>query len=481
MLEWLYLLCLLMLAAYGANNFLLALIYWFRPRQSAASHVSLPDSLPIVTIQLPIYNERYVVERLLAAVSALDYPRDRLQIQVLDDSTDETRAMVDRAAQRLRARGVWVEVLRHAHAAGFKAGALAAGTRGARGEFIGIFDADFLPPPDFLKRLLPYFANAQIGCVQARWGHVNPDYSLLTRLQVAGIDGHFIVEQEARNRMGWFIGFNGSAGIWRKTCIESAGGWRADTLTEDLDLSYRAQLAGWKFRFVSDVLVPAEVPAQMSAYKRQQFRWAKGSLQTFKKTLLPLWRARLPFVTKLQATIHLAGYLMHPLMFVAFLLALPMSLVHSPAFGLLPYLAVTMVGPFSLYAVAICHRSRSLINLLGTWLMLVVLGTGMSLNNSRAALEALLGTDSAFRRTPKFDLRARGDQWRAKRYALAHDAIVWLELSAAFAALALFVVQQVWTTWHAGEWLLVYALGYGYVSGLTLWHGFGRQWRRIVD
>ncbi|MBI3733999.1 MAG: glycosyltransferase, partial [Chloroflexi bacterium] len=433
MLEWLYLICLCLLAVYGANSAVLTLIYWFKPRQPApgeplaslslrptlgeGSGVREPAAWPTVTVQLPVYNERYVVERLLDAVGALDYPADRLQIQVLDDSTDETCAIIDRVTARLRARGKEVAVIRRARKTGFKGGALAAGTAEARGEFIAIFDADFLPPPGFLKQTIPHLSGARVGCVQTRWGHVNADYSLLTRLQAAGIDGHFMVEQEARNRMGWFIGFNGSAGVWRKACIESAGGWQTDTLTEDLDLSYRAQLAGWTFKFLTDVVAPAEVPAQMDAYRRQQFRWAKGSVQTARKLLPALWRAPLAPAVKLQGTLHLTGYLMHLLMVVAFVLTVPVSLVQSPVLALLPTLALTMVGPFGLYGTAVWRRSRSVLNLLGTLAMLVVLGTGMSINNARAAVEALLGINSAFRRTPKFDLRSRADQWRASRYS----------------------------------------------------------------
>ncbi len=482
MLEWIYVVCLLLLAACGANSFLLTLIYWFRPRKDTALVQWLPpavgEALPVVTIQLPIFNELYVVERLLGAVGRLDYPAAKLQVQVLDDSSDETSQIVQRAVARLRKRGMWIEVLRRRDSTGFKGGALAAAMDLARGELISIFDADFLPPRDFLKRVLPHFADPQVGCVQTRWGHVNANYSLLTQLQAAGIDGHFIVEQEARNRMGWFIGFNGSAGVWRKACIESAGGWSGATLTEDLDLSYRAQLAGWKFKFLSEVVVPAEVPAQIDAYKRQQFRWAKGSLQTAKRLLPRLWRAPLSLCVKVQGTFHLTGYLMHPLMVLVFLLALPMSIVHSPALWLLPYLAVAMIGPIALYGTAIAHSTRSVPTLIGTLLMQVVLGTGMSINNTKAAIEALAGIDSSFRRTPKFDLRSRADRWCTNPYSLPRDPIVWAELLAASLAFAIYLFGLIWPQWRASQWLLIYACGYGYVAGLSLWQGWGRELSR---
>lgn len=477
MVAWLYTACLLCLAIYGLNSLWLTFLYWFNPRKQNESQpiFALDDELPTVTVQLPMFNERYVAERLLQAVSRLNYPRELLQIQVLDDSTDDTRDIVDKAALRLRLRGFDVTVCRRSEATGFKAGALAAATQTARGEFIAIFDADFLPLPDFLRRTVSCFADPQIGCVQTRWDHVNADYSLFTQLQGAGIDGHFLLEQEVRNRMGWFIGFNGSAGIWRKACIEEAGGWSGDTLTEDLDLSYRAQLAGWRFHFLSDVTVPAEVPAQMDAYKRQQFRWAKGSVQTAKKLLPQLWQARIPLATKFQGTLHLTGYFMHPLIVLVFLLGIPMSVTHSPAFVILPVLTVAMLGPWCLYGTAIAHRSRTPWH--GAWLlfMLTVLGAGMSLNNTRAALEALLGIESSFKRTPKFDLRSRADHWSAKRYAVPINGLVLAELAAAGLAFGVILAGYLTKTSQINEWYLVYAGGYGYVALLSLWQSYGRE------
>jgi cellulose synthase/poly-beta-1,6-N-acetylglucosamine synthase-like glycosyltransferase len=477
MLELLYAAALLVLAVYGLNSLLLTAVYWLRAGPAHQTQVSKgpPATFPMVTVQLPIFNERYVVERLLGAVGGLDYPRERLQIQVVDDSTDETRDIVDRVAARMRARGTDIQVRRRPRAAGYKGGALAEAMPTARGEFLAIFDADFLPPADFLTRTLPSFSDPTVGCVQTRWEHVNAGYSLFTKVQAAGIDGHFIVEQEARNRMGWFIGFNGSAGIWRRSCIESAGGWSGDTLTEDLDLSYRAQLAGWRFAFRTDVTVPGEVPAQMDAYKRQQFRWAKGSVQCAMKLLPALWRARLPLLTKVQGTLHLGGYLMHPLMLLVFLLGVPMAVAHSPVFALLPYLAVAMIGPWCLYGTALAQRSRSLGDWLTTMLMLNLLGAGMSINNTRAALEALLGVNSVFRRTPKFDLRSRADQWRAKKYALPNDPFVWAELAAAALAIAA-LLPSIWgQSVRVNQWLLIYGCGYGYVAMLSLWQGYGRE------
>ncbi|MBI5876063.1 MAG: glycosyltransferase [Chloroflexi bacterium] len=496
MVEGLYVASLLILAIYGLNSLILTAIFWLKPRPRAADVVAAPATadVPVVTVQLPIFNERYVVERLLGAIGALDYPRQRLQIQVLDDSTDETREIVDRLAARMTANGHWIEVVRRAQPHGFKGGALADAMPRVRGEFIAIFDADFLPRPDYLRQMLPSFTDPRVGCVQGRWDHVNADYSLLTRIQAAGIDGHFIVEQEARNRMGWFMAFNGSAGIWRRACIDAAGGWQGDTLTEDLDLSFRAQLAGWQFRFRTDVAVPAEVPAQIDAYKRQQFRWAKGSVQTIKKLLPMVWMARLPLMVKVQATLQLGGYLMHPLMVIAFILALPMSVEQSPLFSLLPYLMGALFGSISLYTTAMMRRggsgarpgdrphsplssARHAARFVSTMVMLIVLGTGMSLNNTRAAVEAILGVDNTFKRTPKFDLRSRADQWWHKRYSLPRDPIVLAELLAAVAALAFYVVGNHEAAGRVSQWLLIYAMGYGYVGGLSIWQNAGGDFR----
>jgi cellulose synthase/poly-beta-1,6-N-acetylglucosamine synthase-like glycosyltransferase len=525
MLEWIYVLCVILLATYGANSFWLTLIYWFKPRPHprplSYQARGVGGEVPIVTVQLPIYNELFVVERLLKAVSQLAYPADRLQIQVLDDSTDETCSIVDRVAARLRARGAWVEVCRRANRVGYKGGALAAAMATVRGEFIAIFDADFVPSRDFLRRVLPYFADTNIGCVQTRWEHLNDTQSLFTQVQAIGTDGHFIVEQEARNRMGWFMAFNGSAGVWRKACIEDAGGWSGDTLTEDLDLSYRAQLAGWRFRLVNDITVPAELPAQMDAYKRQQFRWAKGSVQVMRKLLPALWRAPMPFIVKLQGTLALAGYFMHPLMVMIFLLALPMSLSHSPLLGLLTYLTLTMIGPTSLYGTALWVKLRewpmansrwqmadgrwqmadsrwrmadstlpfviryslsairyslSAIRFVSRLVLLIMLGTGMSLNNTRGALEALLGIASGFKRTPKFAVHGRSDakRMRSHHYTLPRDPIVWAEISAALLAFVVYGLGQWGASWHINQWMLMYGLGYGYVAALSLWEGVRR-------
>jgi len=310
-----YFFVLIVLAIYGWHRYYLVYLY-----MSNRDKVPTPgpplDPVPIVTIQLPLYNEMYVADRLIGAVCRIDYPRDRLEIQVLDDSSDETRGIAELAVRRHAAQGIDIKYYHRADRAGYKAGALEAGLKVARGEFIAIFDADFMPTADFLTNLMPHFRNPQVGMVQARWGHINQDYSLLTKIQAILLDGHFILEHGGRNRGGRFFNFNGTAGVWRRTAIDSAGGWQHDTLTEDLDLSYRAQLAGWEFVFVPSLIAPAEVPVEMNAFKSQQQRWAKGSIQTCRKLLPRILRSNLPWGVKAEAFFHLTANFNYILMCV---------------------------------------------------------------------------------------------------------------------------------------------------------------------
>ena len=328
-LSLVYLLCALLLILHALGTAVLLLVYWRTRHQSLAPP---PVSVwPRVAVQLPVYNERHVIERLLAAVAALDYPRQCLKVQVLDDSSDETSAIIRRMLPSLRAQGLDIQHLQRAQRRGYKAGALAEGLAQLDCDLVAVLDADFVPPPDFLRRTVPHLvADEGIGMVQTRWGHLNWPDNALTRGQALALDGHFIVEQTARNRAGWFINFSGSGGVWRRSCILEAGGWSALTLTEDLDLSYRAQLAGWRFLYLPDVVVPAEVPPQMAAWKQQQARWARGSTRTLIGLLLPLWRAPLPPAQRIMATLHLCQYLPHPLMLLMLLLT-PLLLPGRPA------------------------------------------------------------------------------------------------------------------------------------------------------
>jgi cellulose synthase/poly-beta-1,6-N-acetylglucosamine synthase-like glycosyltransferase len=472
--EFVYALCVLMLSIYGFNSLILTWVF-LRHRGEAVPMASPPTKWPRVTVQLPIFNELHMVERLLAAAAALDYPRDRLQIQLLDDSTDETRTLAALTISRLKAAGVDAVHLARQERAGFKAGALAAGLQQATGELIAILDADFVPPSDFLRRVVPSFADPRVGCVQTRWGHMNRDYSVLTQTQALGMDGHFVVEQAARSHSGLFINFNGTAGVWRRTCIDDAGGWTADTLTEDLDLSYRAQLRGWRIAYLPDVIVPAELPAQVSAFKRQQARWAQGSIETALKLAGRLLRSEHPWRIKLEGVIHLTGYMVHPLMLCLVLLTLPMSRSHSWVLHWVPLLMTAAVGPPLLYAVAASADATAPHARLRYLPVLVLLGTGIALSNTLAVLRALLGRRQVFQRTPKFDLRHKGDRWVASSYALGTDLLTVGEAALAVFALGVLVMTGIRSS--QGVWLVMYAGGFGYVASISVLQFFEhRRW-----
>ena len=351
LIDVVYLISVVLLASYGLNAMVMVVLYMSRRKETRVSPIG--TDAPFVTVQLPIFNEMYVLERLLAAVVNLDYPRDRLQIQVLDDSTDDTADLAERLVQQYVSQGVNMQLLHRTNRSGFKAGALREGLPSASGQYIAIFDADFVPEPDFLQRTIPHFlASPKVGLLQTRWGHVNADYSTLTRAQAIALDGHFVIEQTARNRAALFMNFNGTAGIWRKSCIESAGGWQDDTICEDLDLSYRAQLNNWEFLYLPDVVVPAEIPPQLNAFKRQQFRWAKGSMQcAFKLTGTVLRRNDYSLFKRIQAVLHLTNYSVHPLMVILLLSTLPFILLHSPLSRYVGFLSFVSLGPPLMYSV----------------------------------------------------------------------------------------------------------------------------------
>ncbi len=301
-----YFLIVLGLSAYGIHRYSIIYLY-FKNRHRKPAAAAKFELLPVVTVQLPIFNEVHVIERLLKAISELDYPQDKLEIQVLDDSNDETRALTERTVAKLRGNGFDAVVLHRENRVGFKAGALDYGFKKAKGDFFFILDADFVPPRNILRESIDYFADPRVGMIQTRWGHINRSFSWLTRAQAILLDGHLVLEQTARSRTGRFFNFNGTAGLWRKRCIGESGGWQHDTLTEDLDLSYRAQLRGWKFVFLADIVTPAELPVDMDGFKSQQHRWTKGSIQTCKKVLPRIWRSNLPFFIKVEATAHLTA------------------------------------------------------------------------------------------------------------------------------------------------------------------------------
>jgi len=368
---------------------------------------------PRVTVQAPVYNERYVVERLIDALAALDYPRDRLQIQILDDSTDDSVAIAARRIAFHRARGIDIAHVRRAARDGFKAGALNDALALSTGDFIAVFDADFAPAPDFLKRTMPSFDDPGIGMVQTRWRHLNLDENLLTRVQGVFLDAHFAIEQCARARLGVFFNFNGTAGIWRKRTILDAGGWRADTLTEDLDLSYRAQLNRWRFRYLPDVGCPSELPADMAAFKSQQHRWAKGAIEVMKKLLGAVWKSPAPLTTKIEATFHLTGNFTYMLMLIdtLFFLLPSVHIRETAGLGLLAWLDAPLFLLASLSHAWFFLSSQKLTygRVAGAFAMLPALlavSIGLGVNNGRAVIEALAGRVSGFVRTPKTGERA---------------------------------------------------------------------------
>ncbi|MEM7340827.1 MAG: glycosyltransferase [Actinomycetota bacterium] len=432
-----YTLVTIALFIYGANLLVISVAAALRRRMagdgSVASHpVDLGPEPPVVTVQIPIYNEFHVAERVIDAAAAFDYPRDRLQIQVLDDSTDETAAIVDNAVGRHRDRGLDIEVIRREDRVGYKAGALANGLALARGELIAIFDADFTPAPDFLRRLVPDFDEPDVGFVQARWGHLNREQSHLTTVQAPGIDAHFLVEQATRARRGWWFNFNGTAGIWRRTAIDDAGGWRADTLTEDLDLSYRAQLSGWRACFRSDVDVPGELPATIAGFRRQQYRWARGSLHCAVLHLPSLWRSSAPIPVKAQSTLHLLGYGVHVLL-TATVLTYPFLIMAIARFdlGTAAMRVGAVLGVVSLAPVAFLIAGQSLQapseraagwRLVPTIAGLVVIGSGLMANSTRAAVDGLRGRTPVFERTPKSGATATERPATSGRYRIEAPA-----------------------------------------------------------
>ncbi|GAB4403553.1 MAG: glycosyltransferase [Bacteroidia bacterium] len=386
------------------------------------------EGLPFVTIQLPIYNELYVVERLLDAVGAMDYPKDRFEIQLLDDSTDETVAVAARKVAALQAMGVQIEHIRRPHRTGYKAGALAYGLEQARGEYIAIFDADFLPHADFLRAMLANFTHPRVGVVQARWEHLNRDYSIFTEVQAFHLDAHFTVEQFSRAANGYYLNFNGTAGIWRKTCIEDAGGWHADTLTEDLDLSYRAQLRGWEFRYVDEIGTPAELPAEMGAIKSQQYRWMKGGAEVARKMLLNVWRSPAPILLKLHATMHLLSSSVFILVLLLGASSIPLlylkhEVYHSNMnFLLVPVIALicSSVILACLYIVTFSRREQTLGQALRRFLLNYIpflsFSMGLSLHNTIAVLQGFWGKKTPFVRTPKFNVTGQSGKIQTSKY-----------------------------------------------------------------
>ncbi|MBM3789579.1 MAG: glycosyltransferase [Acidobacteria bacterium] len=470
---------LAILSFYGLHRYIMTFLY-YRNRHNAARLRERFEELPMVTVQIPSYNEIYVIERIIDAACALDYPRARLEIQVLDDSTDETRQIAAEAVGRRREQGIDIRYIHRSNRTGFKAGALENGLLTARGEFVAIFDADFVPRPDFLQRTIHYFTDARVGVVQARWEHLNREYSLLTRAQGIFLDGHFMMESNTRFLSGRFFNFNGTAGILRRAAIDDAGGWEHDTLTEDLDLSYRAQLRGWKFIFLPDLSVPAELPVEMNAFKEQQCRWAKGAMQTCRKSLGRILRSRLTRGQKLEAFFHLTGNVSYPLMVLLSLSLFPALIVryNQGWFELLILdlplfiLAFSSVSCFYITSQRLLHADwyRKVLFLP----VLMSVGIGMCVAGAKAVLEGAAGIRSPFVRTPKFSVQGNDREWKSKKYRGRTGLVPMLEI-----ALGLYSTWMVVYTWNLGVYgilpfLFLFQFGFFYVGFSSLTQRFRR-------
>ena len=440
------------------------------------------EEKPIVTIQLPIYNELYVVERLIDAVANFDWPIEKLEIQVLDDSNDETVEIIANKVKEWREKGIDIIHVIRPNREGFKAGALAYGMDLLRGEYIAIFDADFVPEPDFLNRTIPYFEDDRIGVVQTRWGHLNKDYSILTKLQAFALDAHFKIEQRGRNSGGHFINFNGTAGVWRKTTIEDAGGWQSDTLTEDLDLSYRAQLKGWKFKYLEDVESPAELPVTMPALKSQQFRWSKGAAECTRKNLgKVLIKRGIGMKTKINATFHLLNSFLFICIISLVLLSIPMMLVinqfpqYDDVYGALSFFFYSTILLGIIYFVANKSPEDNFIVALFKFIlffpMFLALTMGIGLYNAIGVVEGYLGKKSPFIRTPKFNVSTKSDSLKANKYVTSSfNPMAILEfLLVLYAGYGIYVALEFENYYMLG-FLVMIAIGFGYTSFYTVKH-----------
>ena len=470
-----YLLVFAGLAVYGFHRSQLVYLY-YRYRDKRPEPLDRLRELPFVTVQLPLFNEMYVAQRLLDAVAKIRYPRDRFEIQVLDDSTDETQELCKRKVAQIVSQGIQATYVHRTDRTGFKAGALENGLKTAKGEFLLVFDADFLPEPDVLERTIHFFSDPKVAMVQVRWDHLNRDYSALTEVQALMLDGHFVIEHTARHRSGRFFNFNGTGGIWRRAAISDAGGWQHDTLTEDMDLSYRAQLRGWRFVYLPDVVSPAELPVEMNSFKSQQFRWAKGSIQVAKKLLPTIARSNAPFSVKAEAFFHLTNNFAYPLLLLLSLLLLPNLLLRT-SHGWrevllidLPLFFGTTMSVAAFYITSQREIDR------GGWLrtikrlpLMMSLGIGLCVNQTRAVLEALFQRDSGeFVRTPKHGVVSKVETWHRKKYRADRTLIPAIEVGfAAYFALAI-VLATMNGHWLSLPFLLLFFLGYAYVGVLSL-------------
>ncbi|MDW7988062.1 MAG: glycosyltransferase family 2 protein [candidate division WOR-3 bacterium] len=495
-----YFLCVSGLAFYSSHAYLMLYYYIKELRSRKNGHkkrVKRIRKYPFVTVQIPLYNEKYVAERIIKSVCALDYPKERLEIQVLDDSTDETTALVSRIVDEYRERGYNIKLIHRDNRHGYKAGALQNGLAQAQGEFVAIFDADFIVPRRFLKYTLPYFyQNPKVAAVQTRWGHINKNYSFLTLGQAVALDGHFYMEQKLRADNGFFINFNGTGGVWRKEAIYDAGGWHSDTLTEDLDLSYRAQLKGWRIVFIRDIVVPGEVPVDFNGFRAQQYRWTKGACETARKLLIPLLKSDLPWRVKYEGFIHLTNFMVFPLMLGLLLLSLPVLMLkveHSQE--LFWYFLVLSLFTIAVFPYPIIYgitqrkisrkrKFRSFFLRFQHHFMPVFLVGGfmsLSLSNTWAVIKGIVGKPTEFTRTPKFRVISKKDRIETKKYLQKPSPIVWGELLLTLYLLVTTTYALLQFQLTLVPFLLLYTVGYAYLSIGSLYQSVLSQFAFVYE
>lgn len=474
-----YLAVLLVLSFYGFHRSLLVWLF-YRHKKNAPQAVGTytEEEMPRITVQCPVFNEMYVVERLLEAVAMIEYPKGKMEIQVLDDSTDETQGICRAKVDELNKRGYEAVYIHRDDRTGYKAGALENGLAQTDAELVLVFDADFIPDPDMLGKMVHYFKDPKVGMVQTRWGHVNRDYSALTEVEALMLDGHFVIEHTARHRSGRFFNFNGTAGMWRIETIRDAGGWQHDTLTEDMDLSYRAQLRGWEFVYLTDTVSPAELPVEMNSFKSQQFRWAKGSIQVAKKMLPTILRSDAPTAVKWEAFFHLTNNIAYPLLLLLSLLLLPNLAVRTQhgwrevVLIDLPLFFGTTLSVVTFYIVS----QRELGRPSGGWWRLILrlplmlaVGIGLCINQTRAVFEALFGKETEFVRTAKHGVKGKGESWRAKRYRATRNLVPYFEIFMALYFVAAAAVAIVGGHFVSLPFLMLFMVGYGYVGALSVY------------
>lgn len=475
----LYFLSLSILFGFGIHGLVL-LIYYRKTSKETPKELLIPKDLPQVTIQLPMYNEMYVVERLIKSVCNIEYPKDKLEVQILDDSTDETQTICQNIVKEYQMKGFDISYIHRTNRQGFKAGALKEGLVVAKGEFVAIFDADFIPKREFLMKTVPHFQNPNIGMVQTRWEHLNEDESYLTKAQALALDGHFVIEQQVRNKAGFFINFNGTAGIWRKSCIEDAGNWQADTLTEDLDLSYRAQLKGWKFVFLNNVTSPAELPADINALKTQQFRWTKGAVETAVKILPKVWKADLPPKVKFECFIHLTSNIVFPFIILVALLNVPLVIIKNTVAGVDVYYSLMSVFVLASVSTFLFYTfSQKAIH--WDWQRRLMLfpvflagSMGFAVTNTKAVFEGLIGKKSEFARTPKqgdiLKEKAKDIKYRQRKIS----PVVFFELGLALYFVFGISISIFYLEIAAIPFQLMFLIGFGTIGIMSLKHALTR-------